>query len=317
MRATGSEGSHSSDGEPVRLGLGLKPSGSTDLDANEPTEVVRDPPTSGTEVALPVLAPKKEQWTPLGLGENGVAVFDDENDTVVIEDGAFRSTLEAATSEDASPPPVVVDSGVHRKRPRPGYALVKRALDLLFVACSAPLWVPLYGVISMLILIFDGRPIHYMERRVGRAGRAFTCVKFRSMHRQAGAGASAGGSHEATRFVKTPEDPRRTRLGRALRRVSLDELPQLLNVLAGHMSLVGPRPVTSGEVARYYGPNAQLILSIRPGLSGLWQISGRSLLSVEARTRLELQYVLEQGLWTDVSILAKTVPAVIRGHGAF
>lgn len=195
-----------------------------------------------------------------------------------------------------------------------GYAAAKRALDLAGLVVAAPLWLPLYLLIAGAILLTSGLPIHYTELRVGRHGRRFTCIKFRSMRRDHGEHPDHHGYH---RVKKSRDDPRLTAIGRLLRRASLDEIPQLLNVLLGHMSLVGPRPITPREIARYYGPHASEVLSVRPGLTGLWQISGRSLLPMEVRVGLDLRYVRERSIGTDLSIMARTIPSVLRGHGAY
>ncbi len=195
-----------------------------------------------------------------------------------------------------------------------GYAAAKRALDLAGLVVAVPLWLPLYLLIAGAILLTSGLPIHYTELRVGRHGRRFTCIKFRSMRRDHGEHRDHYGYH---RVKKSRNDPRLTAIGRLLRRASVDEIPQLLNVLLGHMSLVGPRPITPREIARYYGPHASEVLSVRPGLTGLWQISGRSLLPMKVRVALDLRYVRERSIGTDLSIMARTIPSVLRGHGAY
>lgn len=270
-----------------------------DLDAEAQAQAAAESaPRLG--VALPPGAPMHAE--PTGLSAEGIAVFDDEAELSVIED--------VPESVGAHAGPIV------RRPVGRAHAIVERTFDVTMVLAFAPFWVPLYAVAATLIAVFDGRPIHYTERRVGRRGRGFTCVKFRSMLRQASQAPEE--DHVGhLRFLKSLDDPRHTRLGRSLRRLSLDELPQLLNVLAGHMSLVGPRPITPREIERYYGTATPLLLSVRPGLTGLWQISGRSLLPIETRVRLDMEYVLAPSLWRDLTILVRTIPSVIRGHGAF
>lgn len=229
---------------------------------------------------------------PVELGRDGVAV----------QDGSGLTIIEPGTATGQA-------LGSRR-----GSALAKRSLDLAIVIVAAPLWITVYVVISAAIVLNSGLPIHYTELRVGRDGRRFTCIKFRSMRRDRG----EHRDHRLHRRVtKSRDDPRLTRVGRTLRRSSLDEIPQLLNVLAGQMSLVGPRPVTPREIARYYGPHAPEVLAVRPGLTGLWQISGRSLLPMEARVELDLRYARERSIRTDLSILLRTIPSVVRGHGAY
>jgi len=188
----------------------------------------------------------------------------------------------------------------------------KRAFDVVAVVVAAPLWVLVYAVVATVVLFLDGRPIHYVEDRVGREGRTFRCRKFRSMRVDPDARPD-----DPSRFAKPERDDRRTPVGRVLRRLSLDELPQLWNVLRGEMSLVGPRPLVPAEVERHYGLAARTLLSVRPGLTGPWQVSGRSTLPIERRVDLDLRYVRERSFLGDVAILVRTIPSVIRGVGAF
>jgi exopolysaccharide production protein ExoY len=210
------------------------------------------------------------------------------------------------------------------EEPRDLYARFgKRLLDLLIVAVAAPVWLVMYALIALLILLLDGRPIHHRSARVGAGGEAMKVLKFRTMRRDAHSdlhtllASDPGLKREFKETFKLRNDPRVTPLGRWLRRLSLDELPQLLNVVTGSMSLVGPRPVVRSELDDYYGENATVVLSVRPGLTGLWQVSGRSLLSYDDRVALDVAYVSTSGLATDLRILARTVPSVFRGHGAF
>jgi exopolysaccharide production protein ExoY len=204
----------------------------------------------------------------------------------------------------------------------PWYLVSKRALDLFLVGALAPLWLPLYALIAVAILIFDGPPIHYRDHRVGKGGRDLVVLKFRSMRLNAKddlaalLAAEPSLEEEFSRFAKLRPDPRLTRSGRLLRRMSLDELPQLLRVLGGGMSLVGPRPITRREIDRFYGNAASELLSVRPGLTGLWQISGRSLVPSDKRMLLDLQYVRERSFGRDLTILIRTIPKVVSGHGA-
>lgn len=239
---------------------------------------------------------------PFELGPDAIAVFEDG--LTIVEPGA------------ADPPSAEPTSREHARRGA-GFAFAKRAGDLALVLATAVVWVPLYLVLAALVLVVDGRPIHYTEPRVGRDGREFKIVKLRSMRTDHG---DAHVDHEAAfdaRIDKAPHDPRLTRIGGRLRRSSLDELPQLFNVLLGHMTLVGPRPVTRMEIDRFYGECAGLVLSVRPGLTGLWQVSGRSTLAYEERVALEAEYVRERSLRLDLAILVRTIPTVVSGHGAY
>jgi lipopolysaccharide/colanic/teichoic acid biosynthesis glycosyltransferase len=177
--------------------------------------------------------------------------------------------------------------------------------------------------VLVLLVRMDGGPAFYAHERVGRGGRLFGCLKFRSMvvdseRRLAELLArdpAARAEWEATRKLK--RDPRVTWVGRFLRASSLDELPQLINVLRGDMSLVGPRPVICAELAAHYGAAAQHYLSVRPGLTGPWQISGRSDTTYAQRVALDVGYATRADLWTDVKILLRTPAAVILRRGAY
>jgi len=193
---------------------------------------------------------------------------------------------------------------------------VKRAFDVTAGLTLATLTLPLVLAIAAAILLDSPGPVLYKARRVGRHGRHFPMLKFRTMVADA-----ESRLHEvahlnvATGMVKIPDDPRVTRTGRWLRRFSLDELPQLYNVLAGHMSLVGPRPHDASEL-----PQAAFDqdprLAMRPGLTGLWQVSARSNPSLEHRIHHDTKYVNGWSLGMDARILAKTVPAVVFGKGS-
>lgn len=199
----------------------------------------------------------------------------------------------------------------------------KVALDTLLILLTSFLWIPLYGFLAAVNLLLEGRPIHYRGTRLGRDGREFSVLKFRTMTQGAEANlqailaASAEQDDEFSQYQKMQRDPRVTRFGGKLRRLSLDELPQLWNVLRGQMSLVGPRPVTKSEWLDNYGDAAPQVFSVRPGMTGLWQVSGRSLLSYPERVALDLQYVDRCGLRTDLKILFRSISAVARGRGAF
>jgi lipopolysaccharide/colanic/teichoic acid biosynthesis glycosyltransferase len=157
------------------------------------------------------------------------------------------------------------------------------------------------------------------QRRVGRAGQAFTLVKFRSMvedadERRSEVMAAVAGADQ--RLLKRRDDPRRTRVGRVLRRWSLDELPQFWHVLRGQMSVVGPRPPLPEEVAGYDEWHRERLLST-PGLTGLWQINGRSDLTFDEMVRLDLYYADHWSPWLDVKVMLRTIPAVLTGRGAY
>ena len=198
---------------------------------------------------------------------------------------------------------------------------VKRVFDLLVASALLVCLMPLLLVIAGLVAA-SGGPILYGHQRIGRGNRPFGCLKFRSMavnSQQILADLLARDPEAAKEWrqnFKLLNDPRITTVGKFLRKTSLDELPQLLNVLRGDMSLVGPRPVIAEELRLYYGENAFYYQLVRPGITGLWQVSGRSTTSYERRVFLDTCYVRNWSLWTDLSILFCTIPSVIGGDGA-
>jgi lipopolysaccharide/colanic/teichoic acid biosynthesis glycosyltransferase len=199
----------------------------------------------------------------------------------------------------------------------------KRVFDVAFVLIALVVAVPVAALIALAILITDGRPILYRSKRIGADGNEFSIIKFRTMVRNSDVAlaelreAMQSVDDEFSESVKLRRDPRVTRLGAVLRKSSLDELPQLYNILKGDMSVVGPRPVTRHEWDRFYGDQAPFIFRSRPGLTGVWQVSGRSLLPYRQRIKLDLAYAEDCRLVTDLGILVRTIPTVLRGHGAF
>lgn len=197
---------------------------------------------------------------------------------------------------------------------------LKRALDLLVVVPALLLLAPLFALVALAIRWHDGGPVLYWQRRVGRHGQEFAFPKFRSMRVDADAirerllAANQHGAQGVT--FKMKRDPRITPVGRWIRRTSIDELPQLWCVLKGEMSLVGPRPPLVSEVARYSLADRERLLVI-PGLTCIWQVSGRSEIPFPQQVEMDVAYIQQPGLATDLRLLAKTVPAVIRGRGAY
>ena len=203
---------------------------------------------------------------------------------------------------------------------RPFSQVLKWAFDQTAALALVILLSPLLCALAIMIRR-DGGPALFRHRRIGAGGRMFDCIKFRTMVANADevlrktikADAQAAAEWAATQKLR--DDPRITRIGSFLRRSSLDELPQLLNVLHGEMSLVGPRPIVQAEVARY-GSDVEYYYAAKPGLTGLWQVSGRSDMSYARRVRLDVWYVRNWTLWHDVAILLKTIPAVFLQRGA-
>lgn len=194
----------------------------------------------------------------------------------------------------------------------------KRLFDIVGSSLALLLAAPVMLAIALAIKIEDGGPIIFHQTRAGLKSRPFECLKFRSMVVDAEARLNAlrRADQSARVLFKMKEDPRITRVGRVIRRFSLDELPQLFNVLGGQMSLVGPRPALPSEVAQY-ADHVHRRLDVRPGLTGLWQVSGRSDLSWEDTVRLDLYYVDNWSLLQDLSILRSTVGAVLSARGAY
>jgi exopolysaccharide production protein ExoY len=202
---------------------------------------------------------------------------------------------------------------------------LKRAIDISGAILLLILVAPLFLIVALTISIKGGPgPIIYRQERIGRAGRRFLCLKFRTMHSDAEDALRdllAQDPHakaEWERTQKLTRDPRVSQIGHVLRTTSLDELPQLWNVLRGDMSLVGPRPVTSGEMRKWYEVlgGAAAYKTVRPGITGLWQVSGRNRTTYESRVALDRHYVENLSLRNDTIILFRTFGAVIRRVGA-
>ena len=195
---------------------------------------------------------------------------------------------------------------------------VQRGLDLLIAGVLLLVLLPVFLLLAILIRLDTPGPVLFIQNRVGRDGVEFPFFKFRSMVHDAEARRRAleALNERNGPVFKMRDDPRITRVGRFLRRTSLDELPQILNVLRGEMSLVGPRPALPQEVAAYTQRQRQR-LCITPGVTGLWQVSGRAEISFEHSIDLDLFYVQNQSLWLYLRILCLTIPAVITGRGAY
>jgi len=200
--------------------------------------------------------------------------------------------------------------------------VLKRLIDMTLVIAGSVLILPLAGVIMLAILIESGRPVLFKHERIGRGGVPFAAWKFRSMiHASAQAIEEYLALHPEIRDEwddnqKLQNDPRLTKTGRILRRLSLDELPQFWNIVKGEMSLVGPRPIIKEEIPKY-GDSFDLYTQVRPGLTGLWQVSGRSDLPYKDRVWLDAHYVRNWSIWLDLLILIRSVWVVIAGIGAY
>jgi exopolysaccharide production protein ExoY len=199
---------------------------------------------------------------------------------------------------------------------------LKRAFDLSSALVALCLLIPLFITVAALLKLSGSGPIFYRHNRIGYSGRMFGCLKFRTMVNDGDAVLEAYfKQHPEARSLwlrerKLPNDPRVTKLGAFLRKSSLDELPQLFNIIKGEMSIVGPRPVISDEI-NMYGPAAAAYLRARPGLTGLWQVSGRNDTSYTQRVELDHYYVENWSLSGDIVIILKTVPAVCLSRGSY
>jgi len=204
----------------------------------------------------------------------------------------------------------------------PGPRVLKRVLDLAATVALGLVSLPLIALVAIAIRLDSPGPVFFAQARIGKGGRKFRAWKFRTMVRDAEQLLDRflqdrpALREEWERDQKLRDDPRVTRVGRLLRRTSLDELPQLWNVLRGEMSLVGPRPIVDEEVGRY-GPRFTLYAQVLPGITGLWQVSGRNDTSYEQRVELDSYYVRNWSPWLDLYVLARTVWVVLTGRGAY
>jgi Undecaprenyl-phosphate galactose phosphotransferase WbaP len=200
---------------------------------------------------------------------------------------------------------------------------VKRSFDMMVSLLLLPVLAPLISILGLIIKLDSPGPIFYSQTRIGRGGGSFGIYKFRSMYRDSKARlehilrTDRHAKQEWESTFKLKNDPRITRVGAFLRRTSLDELPQILNVLKGEMSLVGPRPVVEEEITRYYKEYADYYRLVRPGITGLWQVSGRNDIDYDVRVRLDSWYVLNWSVWLDLLMLVKTVRVVLKKEGAY
>ena len=236
--------------------------------------------------------------------------------------------LEVYSSQSASIPLVLFDVDSERRKPQEVVrGAAKRVLDIAGSTAFLIAFSPVFVVVSTLVKLTSKGPVFFRQQRVGEAGRSFMMLKFRTMHVNADHGIhqqyvesfiqsrETAGSGKDVVF-KIVDDPRVTSLGHLLRKSSIDEFPQFWNVLKGDMSLVGPRPPLPYEVARYKGWHRRRVLEAKPGITGLWQVTGRSRTTFDEMVRLDLRYAKNHSIWTDLKILLATPRAVISGKGA-
>ncbi|MEA1832113.1 sugar transferase [Methylobacterium durans] len=199
---------------------------------------------------------------------------------------------------------------------------LKRSFDLTAAASALLLLLPIFILIALLVRAYDGGPALYRHRRVGRGQSSFDCLKFRTMRTDSQEAlrlylsGNPAALEEWAQTHKLKEDPRITPVGAILRKTSLDELPQLINILRGEMSVVGPRPIIEAEIEKY-GPDAPAYFAVRPGLTGAWQVSGRSDTSYAERVRLDRLYVESRSFRGDLVIVLRTIPAVFFTRGSY
>jgi lipopolysaccharide/colanic/teichoic acid biosynthesis glycosyltransferase len=199
-----------------------------------------------------------------------------------------------------------------------GYLVAKRIIDIIGASLALLMALPLMIVTAIVVKLESSGSVFFYQTRLSQGGVPFRFYKFRSMCAEAVVLRTAlEGLNEVTGPVfKIRQDPRVTAVGRIIRKMSVDELPQLWHVLTGQMSLVGPRPPVPDEVARYE-PWMLQRLSVKPGLTCIWQVSGRSDIGFDEWMRLDVEYVRRRSLWLDLKILAMTIPAVLTGRGAY
>lgn len=208
--------------------------------------------------------------------------------------------------------------GVRRKHTHNAYPLCKRFFDIVFSFTALVVLIPLLLLTALCVKLEDGGPVFYTQSRVGKNGKSFRLYKFRSMCVNADKKLDELKELDESDgpVFKISKDPRVTKVGRVIRKTSIDELPQLVNIIQGNMSIVGPRPPLAKEVEQYK-PEEMYRLFVKPGLTCYWQCSGRSNLSFDEWMELDRKYIRERSLWVDFRIILKTVPAVLTGRGAY
>jgi exopolysaccharide biosynthesis polyprenyl glycosylphosphotransferase len=255
----------------------------------------------------------------------------EEFQQIFISNNCYPEDWELESSQRPSNPALYPDLD-SRDRARRAAIVVKRMMDIVGSLVAFVLFAPLFLAIAVAIKLTSKGPVFFRQERIGQYGKPFVLLKFRSMHinndtsvhkqwfenfysgkaqRHPSTGSNGNGS------FKLPNDPRVTRMGKLLRRTSMDELPQFFNVLKGEMSLVGPRPPIGYEVDAYQAWHRGRILQAKPGITGLWQVNGRSRVAFDDMVRLDLTYARTWSIWLDIQILLKTPAAVFFGEGAY
>lgn len=207
---------------------------------------------------------------------------------------------------------------INKKAIREQYIYVKRILDIILATIGITLLLPVFVVLGIVIKIDSKGPVFFMHNRIGKNGKKFKMYKFRTMYENAEdriKDFTPEQMREWKENYKLTNDPRITKIGKLLRKTSLDELPQIINILRGELSIIGPRPIIEEELEKY-GNNKEEFLSVKPGLTGYWAANGRSDTTYEQRMKMELYYIEHLSLKLDVKIFLKTITAVVRKEGA-
>ncbi|WP_353476531.1 sugar transferase (plasmid) [Salipiger sp. H15] len=237
----------------------------------------------------------------------------------MMKDESFLKPCPDPFSEEAS---LIADEAAQVAARTVRSDLVKRAVDVTGASLLIVFLLPVFLLITASILLLDGGPVYFRHQRIGRNDREFGCLKFRTMRKDGDKilaqwlADHPDQRREWNETQKLRKDPRVHVVGRLLRKSSLDELPQLFNVLAGQMSLVGPRPVVRDELPRY-GAYVPIYLSLRPGITGLWQVSGRNNTTYDERVAFDVDYAARRTLALDLGILFRTARVVLTGYGAY
>lgn len=235
------------------------------------------------------------------------------NTEVRLASGLFEMLTTGVSVRDEGHVPLIV---LNKTRITGIHLFCKSVLDTVIAATALIVLSPLFAILAILIKRDSPGPVIYRRRVVGQGKCTFDAFKLRTMHIEGDKLLTPEQKQELEEHGKLKEDPRVTRVGAFIRRYSIDELPQLMNVLRGEMSLIGPRMITSKELEKF-GKWQHNLATVKPGLTGLWQVSGRSDLSYEDRVRLDMYYIRNHTIWLDIQILIQTVPAILGGTGAY
>lgn len=283
---------------------------------------------SVTQSGIPIFPPSSTTSTMIKELRLKVGIICDYKGDIKSISRYYRYAIFVTSNEELSTTTKVRDLGgilgfsVTHNLTRKTNLLVKRAVDLLVIILTLPIVLPIMAIIAIGVKASSPGSVFYKHKRVGKNGKTLYCLKFRSMYKDSDKmlkkilATDEKRRQEWERDQKFIDDPRITPFGKILRKTSMDELPQLFNILKGEMSFVGPRPVTKEELDKY-GENASFILSVTPGLSGMWQISGRSDTGYEERVNLDSFYIQNWSIWLDVWIIIKTIWVVLKGKGAY